>query len=159
MPNPSGANGSSNGDHEFNTFWLLIITLSRCIWIAGPPEEELQTALLEYAKEHLPLELCANEIIRKTKLKQLNKEFNIPSARKSKMPFNEINQLVIEKVSHDVQGTNGPESIHTKIALDGFILTRYTPKVLLQLHVVEIFILEKSDSRSCCWNTTFHINM
>ncbi|KAF8578822.1 hypothetical protein K439DRAFT_1361075 [Ramaria rubella] len=88
MPNPSGANRSSNGDHEFNTFWLLIITLSRCIWIAGPPEEELRTALLEYAKERLPLELCANEIIRKTKLKQLNKEFNIPSACKSKMPFN-----------------------------------------------------------------------
>ncbi|KAF8585392.1 hypothetical protein K439DRAFT_1615934 [Ramaria rubella] len=105
MPNPSGANGSSNGDR--------------------PPDDELRVALLEYAKEHLPLEHRLvrlskqfNYHIKKTKLKQLNNEFNIPSACKCKIPFDQINQLVIKKVSHDVEGTNGPESIRTKIALD-----------------------------------------
>ncbi|KAF8572791.1 hypothetical protein K439DRAFT_1650089 [Ramaria rubella] len=102
MPNPSGVNGSSNGDR--------------------PPDDVLQAAftiLIALLPFH------AHATTRKTKLKQLHNEFNIPSARKCKVPFDQIKQLVIEKVSQDVTGTNGPETIHTKIALDGAIIPRY----------------------------------
>ncbi|KAF8575518.1 hypothetical protein K439DRAFT_1543862, partial [Ramaria rubella] len=90
-----------------------------------PPDDVLQAALLDYAKERLPLECLLvrldkefNYHIKKTKLKQLHNEFNIPSACKCKVPFDQIKQLVIEKVSQDVTGTNGPETIRMKIALD-----------------------------------------
>ncbi|KAF8577093.1 hypothetical protein K439DRAFT_1622354 [Ramaria rubella] len=126
MPNPSGANGSSNGDR--------------------PPDDELRVALLEYAKKCLPLERRLvhlskqfNYHIKKTKLKQLNNEFNIPSACKCKIPFDQINQLVIEKVSHDVKGMNGPESICTKIALDGVIITREVVRQIMHANWDERF--------------------
>ncbi|KAF8590776.1 hypothetical protein K439DRAFT_1328789, partial [Ramaria rubella] len=96
-----------------------------------PPDDVLQAALLDYAKERLPLERRLVQLskefnyhIKKTKLKELHKEFDIPSACKCQIPFDEIKQLVIEKVSHDVTGTNGPETIRTKIALDGAIIPR-----------------------------------
>ncbi|KAF8576833.1 hypothetical protein K439DRAFT_1366106, partial [Ramaria rubella] len=97
-----------------------------------PPDDVLQAALLDYAKERLPLERWLvrlgkefNYHIKKTKLKELHKEFDIPSTCKCQIPFDEIKQLIIEKVSHDVTGTNGPETIRTKIALDGAIIPRY----------------------------------
>ncbi|KIJ43199.1 hypothetical protein M422DRAFT_253393 [Sphaerobolus stellatus SS14] len=89
----------------------------------APPPEELKKRLLEYAVEQLPLKQrllrLAKDLsyhIKESTLKKLHREFDIPSARKFKLSIEETQQLVIDKVSHDVMGRSGPEKIRTKIA-------------------------------------------
>ncbi|KAI0629562.1 hypothetical protein C8Q77DRAFT_1065176 [Trametes polyzona] len=104
MPNPAGKNGHDNG--------------------VEPTEEVLRAELLQYAKERLPLERRTKRLaklgyyISISKLKRLNKQYNIPSAR-NPPPMPVATAIVMDKVAEDVQRRNGPNEITKMIAAEG----------------------------------------
>ncbi|KAI0739703.1 hypothetical protein C8Q80DRAFT_1057408, partial [Daedaleopsis nitida] len=78
-----------------------------------PPDDELREALLQYAKERLPLERRLARLGKKfgyyigmTKLKQLNQQFDIPTARKPP-PLPVATAVVCDKIAQDVHKRNG----------------------------------------------------
>ncbi|TFK91924.1 hypothetical protein K466DRAFT_458109, partial [Polyporus arcularius HHB13444] len=112
MPNPNGVNGYHNGE--------------------VPSDDVLREELLQYAKERLPLKRRLERLeaeplkyyISFTKLKELNKKFNIPTSRKPP-PLPLATALVCDKISGDIQKRNGPDEILKMIASEGqYILPR-----------------------------------
>ncbi|KAI0752401.1 hypothetical protein C8Q80DRAFT_1266961 [Daedaleopsis nitida] len=110
MVNPSGSNQWHNGN--------------------VPPEDELIKELHQYAKEKLPLERRISRLqlkfgyhIKHTKLKELNKKYNIPTVRKP--PSYEVaTSLVCEKVGQDLHRRNGPSEVAKKLAVEGHAIPR-----------------------------------
>ncbi|KAJ7074927.1 hypothetical protein B0H15DRAFT_792575, partial [Mycena belliarum] len=103
-----------------------------------PPDNVLKDALLTYARLRLTasarLENLAtqhNYHIKLTKLKQLNKEFNIPTARKPP-PLPVVTTLVCDKLDNDVAQLNGPEAMKTLLALDGYQVPRDTIRAVMK---------------------------
>ncbi|KAJ7486808.1 hypothetical protein FB451DRAFT_1534883 [Mycena latifolia] len=113
MVNATGNNGAQNGER--------------------PPDNILKQSLLRYASLKLSnaqkianLAEEHNYRIKPTKLKQLNKDFNIPTVRKP-APISVITTLVCEKLDEDVNQANGPDAIKTFLALDGYQIPRRVP--------------------------------
>ncbi|EIW65122.1 uncharacterized protein TRAVEDRAFT_108590, partial [Trametes versicolor FP-101664 SS1] len=78
-----------------------------------PPDDELREELLQYAKEHLPLERRIKHLenkfgyyIRLTKLKELNKKFHVPSSRKPP-PLPLATAIICNWMDKDIARRNG----------------------------------------------------
>ncbi|PIL27238.1 hypothetical protein GSI_10382 [Ganoderma sinense ZZ0214-1] len=115
MPNLDGFNGRDNGTQ--------------------PPDGELPAELLQYTKERLPLDRrldrlkkkfgyiigtthIVSNIIRTTKLKKLNKKFDIPSARWP-LPLPVATAVVCDAIATDVHKRNGPDTVMRIISSQG----------------------------------------
>ncbi|KAJ3780282.1 hypothetical protein GGU10DRAFT_279651 [Lentinula aff. detonsa] len=97
MPNPSGSNGHQNGTR--------------------PSDDRLWEVLHELARRNLSLALRLDYLekkegykIGKTKLKELNHQFNVPTVRKPP-PLPVATTIVSETVAQDIAGQNGPSTI------------------------------------------------
>ncbi|KAJ6502919.1 hypothetical protein C8R47DRAFT_969770 [Mycena vitilis] len=97
---------------------------------SGPPDDVLRASLLRYASLKLTIaqkldNLAAehNYHIKSTKLKALNAELSIPVVRKPP-PLSLITTLVCDKLDDDVNQANGPDTIKTFLALDGYQVPR-----------------------------------
>ncbi|KAF7371801.1 hypothetical protein MVEN_00036800 [Mycena venus] len=120
MPNPGGKNGY--GDKS------------------TPSDEELEAALRRYAAQNLAQEVRIanlksdlNYSIRRTKLKELNRKFNIPRIRKP--PALEVaRQAVIDKVQLDVSQQNGPNYFKTLLQQEGLMIPRDTIRKIMVEH-------------------------
>jgi len=53
--------------------------------------------------------------LRKSKLNQFERQFNIPSVRRPQLAQEEIVQLVIDEVEKDVTQNNGPNYVKAKL--------------------------------------------
>jgi len=62
-------------------------------------------------------------IVRKTKLKELNKEFAIPTVRKPP-PLAVATTRVCQKIEEDRHGANGPNTVQTLLALEDCLIPR-----------------------------------
>ncbi|KAJ7733568.1 hypothetical protein DFH07DRAFT_870974 [Mycena maculata] len=123
MPNPSGRNGYGN---------------QQC-----PLAAELKAALLRYAAQRLPAELRIanlksdlNYSIRQAvlgELKELQKKFQIPSARKPP-PLKVSRQAVIDKVQQDSLQGNGPNYFKTLLQQEGIMIPRDTIRKIMHEH-------------------------
>lgn len=125
LNNPSGKNGS--GEKLY------------------PPDEELKASLLQYAKEQLPIKARLERLrvehglsIQKTKLKELNNKFNVPSVRKP-VAADVATQAILAKVTEDPQQRNGVGTIGTLLSNEGMpiprdfirhVLSEYAPEGL-----------------------------
>ncbi|KAJ7753459.1 hypothetical protein B0H16DRAFT_1886898 [Mycena metata] len=97
MVNPTGANGTDNG--------------------IFPPDDELKDILWDFERKSLSLELRLQYLQKKhhikiglTKLKALNRQFNVPSARK----FRAVEQAtgaIADIISRDVYQGQGPDTV------------------------------------------------
>ncbi|KAJ3991960.1 hypothetical protein F5050DRAFT_1801932 [Lentinula boryana] len=97
MPNPSGSNGHQNGTR--------------------PSDDRLREVLHELARRNLSLALRLDYLekkegykIGKTKLKELNHQFNVPTVRKPP-PLPVATTIVSKTVAQDIAGQNGPSTI------------------------------------------------
>ncbi|KAJ7633203.1 hypothetical protein FB45DRAFT_745629, partial [Roridomyces roridus] len=66
-----------------------------------------------------------------TKLKELNKQFNIPTVRKPP-PVSVATTLICDKLDDDVNKTNGPDAMKTFLALDGYQIPRDTVRQIMK---------------------------
>ncbi|KAJ6500212.1 hypothetical protein C8R47DRAFT_1317489 [Mycena vitilis] len=110
MVNETGNNGNYNGER--------------------PPDDVLKETLLRYARLRLsvPAKLANlasehNYHIKKTKLKELQQQFEIPRIRRAP-PLPVITTLVCAKLENDVTQGMGPEAVKTYLALDGYQIPR-----------------------------------
>ncbi|KAJ6486613.1 hypothetical protein C8R45DRAFT_902658 [Mycena sanguinolenta] len=97
MVNLTGANGTDNG--------------------VFPPDNELRDILLEYERRSLSLELRLRYLerdhqikIKLTKLKALNKKFEIPSARKFRAA-EEATTAIADIIARDIHQGQGPDTV------------------------------------------------
>ncbi|KAI1781874.1 hypothetical protein LXA43DRAFT_590306 [Ganoderma leucocontextum] len=119
MPNPGGFNGRDNGSQ--------------------PSNDELSQELLQYAMERLPLTRRLDRLKKKfgyvigtTKLKQLNKEFNIPSARKPP-PLPVATAVVCDVIATDIHKRNGPDTVMRMIASQGkYVIPRAMTRAIMR---------------------------
>ncbi|KAJ7100702.1 hypothetical protein B0H15DRAFT_876835 [Mycena belliarum] len=118
MVNTAGNNGANNGER--------------------PPDDVLKESLLRYASLRLSVaQKIANLAeehgyhIKSTKLKELNKQFNIPTVRKP-APMSIITTLVCDKLDADVNQANGPDALKTFLALDGYQIPRDTIRQVMK---------------------------
>ncbi|KAG8929141.1 hypothetical protein FRC01_004802 [Tulasnella sp. 417] len=95
-----------------------------------PPDDILREALHEYARRKYDnpkrLEALANDYglqIGLTKLKELQRRFNIPSVRRRKSPDEETS-LVAHHVNKDTEQANGPRAIADMLRLEGTPIPR-----------------------------------
>jgi len=65
-----------------------------------------------------------NNIVRKTTLKKLNKEFSVPSSRKPP-PIEVATQAIIDEVEKDTQQANGPCYVKSKLKDKDIAVPRY----------------------------------
>ncbi|KAJ7161858.1 hypothetical protein C8R43DRAFT_880590 [Mycena crocata] len=110
MVNTTGTNGTDNGTR--------------------PPDDVLKASLLEYARLRLSIAARLSNLaaehhyhIKKSKLKELNREFNIPTVRKPP-PMPVITTLVMDEIGDDRTKGKGPEVIKTFLALKGYQIPR-----------------------------------
>ncbi|KAJ6533913.1 hypothetical protein DFH09DRAFT_932519 [Mycena vulgaris] len=120
MPNPRGKNGY--GDKT------------------APSEAELKAAVLRYASQGLKqetrianLKSDLNYSIRPTKLKELQKKFQIPTNRKPP-PLEVARQMVIDKVQKDAVQGNGPNYFKTVLQQEGIMIPRDTVRKIMVEH-------------------------
>jgi hypothetical protein len=132
MVNHSGKNGTNNGTCGC-LFCLRVALFKSLIVILVPPDHELKKILFEYARRSLSLNtrlryleedhqikigfvLPIIEIKhytihpRLTKLKELNKTFSVPSARK----FTEVEEattVIADIIARDVFQGQGPDTV------------------------------------------------
>ncbi|KAJ7715227.1 hypothetical protein DFH07DRAFT_1015377 [Mycena maculata] len=118
MVNTAGTNGTDNGER--------------------PSDDVLKESLMRYARLQLkvPARLANlasehNYRIGKTKLNNLNKEFNIPTTRKPP-PLPVVTTLVCAKLENDLAQGNGPEAMKTFLALDGYQVPRDTIREVMK---------------------------
>ncbi|KAJ7478048.1 hypothetical protein B0H11DRAFT_1726137 [Mycena galericulata] len=118
MVNLAGKNGAKNGEQ--------------------PTDDVLKESLLRYARLRLTVaarlaNLASehNYRIGSTKLKELNKHFNIPTVRKPP-PLPVVTTLVCAKLENDVVQGNGPEAMKTFLALDGYQVPRDTIREVMK---------------------------
>ncbi|KIO00039.1 hypothetical protein M404DRAFT_16415 [Pisolithus tinctorius Marx 270] len=85
-----------------------------------PPDDVLCEALHQYAKERLMVQECLARLnsefqltVKKSRLHELNKQFNVPSPQKPP-PTDIATQAVLDKVVNDVNQANGHH-------VDGFV--------------------------------------
>ncbi|KAJ7495784.1 hypothetical protein B0H11DRAFT_2190352 [Mycena galericulata] len=97
MVNPTGSNGTDNG--------------------VFPPDTELREILFEYARRSLRLDLRLRYLQRDhqitiglTKLKALNRQFNVPTARKFKA-VEEATSAIADIIARDVHQSQGPDTV------------------------------------------------
>ncbi|KAJ6527428.1 hypothetical protein B0H19DRAFT_1385429 [Mycena capillaripes] len=116
MVNPKGHNGTENG--------------------VFPPDEELAKILWDYQRRELShairlryLEEEHHIKIGKTKLKELNKKFNVPSAKKF-TAVEEATSAIAEIVSRDVHQGQGPDTVKKLASLR---LNLAIPRALLSM--------------------------
>ncbi|KAF9523530.1 hypothetical protein CPB83DRAFT_775298 [Crepidotus variabilis] len=111
--NPSGVNGYGQKNY--------------------PSDDVLSAALHQYAKEQLIVEDCLRRlsvehglglIIKKSKLAQLNKKFNVPNVRNHKPPPDVATQAILEKVAQDTSQSNGVGTLKTLLANNRISLPR-----------------------------------
>ncbi|KAJ7767164.1 hypothetical protein B0H16DRAFT_1716801 [Mycena metata] len=109
MPNPRGKNGYGNKE--------------------SPSDADLETALRRYAAQNLPLEVRITNLksdlnysIRPTKLKKLQKKFNIPRVRKP--PALEVSR----------QAGNGLNYFKTVLQQEGLMIPRDTIRQIMLEH-------------------------
>ncbi|KAJ7082792.1 hypothetical protein C8R44DRAFT_894703 [Mycena epipterygia] len=120
MPNPKGINGY--GDKT------------------PPSDADLKDALLRYASQGLKLDRRIanlksdlNYSIGRTKLKELQKKFQIPMTRKP-LPLEVARQTVIEKVQEDILQGNGPNYFKTVLQQEGIMIPRDTIRQIMLEH-------------------------
>ncbi|KAK7046463.1 hypothetical protein R3P38DRAFT_2508022 [Favolaschia claudopus] len=118
MVNHSGKNGTQNGER--------------------PPDDVLRESLHRYASLKLTvaqrLENLAVEHdyhIKKTKLKELNSQFDVPTVRKPP-PLAVATTLIMDKLDEDINGANGPDAIKTFLAMDGQQIPRSTVRTVMK---------------------------
>ncbi|KAJ7912784.1 hypothetical protein B0H13DRAFT_2474022 [Mycena leptocephala] len=97
MVNPTGSNGTDNG--------------------VFPPDTELREILFEYARRSLRLDLRLRYLERDhqitiglTKLKALNRQFRVPTARKFKA-VEEATSAIADIIARDVHQSQGPDTV------------------------------------------------
>ncbi|KAJ7443589.1 hypothetical protein B0H11DRAFT_1825734 [Mycena galericulata] len=97
MVNPTGSNGTDNG--------------------VFPPDTELREILFGYARRSLCLDLRLRYLQRDhqitiglTKLKALNRQFNVPTARKFKA-VEEATSAIADIIARDVHQSQGPDTV------------------------------------------------
>ncbi|KAJ7825809.1 hypothetical protein B0H14DRAFT_2596270 [Mycena olivaceomarginata] len=113
MPNPRGKN--AYGDKQI------------------PLDTELLTMLQHYAAQNLPLQVqIAN--LKRTKLKELNKKFNVPRIWKPP-PLEVAWQAVIDKVQMDVSQNSGPNYFKTLLQQEGLMIPRDTIRKIMVEHL------------------------
>ncbi|KAJ6502091.1 hypothetical protein C8R45DRAFT_975356 [Mycena sanguinolenta] len=124
MVNLTGANGTDNG--------------------VFPPNNELRDILLEYERRSLALELRLRYLerdhqikIKLTKLKALNKKFEIPSARKFRAA-EEATTAIADIIARDIHQGQGPDTVK-KIASLRLNLTLPRPKQRGTLDAIGVF--------------------
>ncbi|KAJ8081664.1 hypothetical protein PM082_007510 [Marasmius tenuissimus] len=109
--NPSGKNGYNNG--------------------TCPPDDVLKASLIDYARRQLTIDQKLNHLakdhgytIGKSKLKQLNAQFDVPNTRNRKAPFEEAQQKILNEMTDDVNRRRGPTTVKTVLALKGVHVPR-----------------------------------
>ncbi|KAG6836326.1 hypothetical protein H0H93_009076 [Arthromyces matolae] len=107
-----------------------------------PPDDILKASLLQYAKERLSiperlLRLKAEHglCIKKTKLKELNNKFDIPSVRKP-IPDDVATAAVLRKVAEDRGQVNGVGTIATLLSNEGVVIARKVPLFLVSIDLL-----------------------
>jgi len=154
MVNESGNNGTDNGEGMSP----LITEVNATNHVAlEPSEEDLVAALQQYARERLTAEqrimrlqkelnyriwqvqmlmehilLIDHIFCRHTKLKSLNKKYDIPTVRKPP-PLPVATTLICEKLDQDQVMANGPNTIQTMLAVDDNLIPRCVTSALLVL--------------------------
>ncbi|KAJ7729856.1 hypothetical protein DFH07DRAFT_969376 [Mycena maculata] len=100
-----------------------------------PSDDVLRESLLRYARLKLTIPQKISNLaeehhyhIKSTKLKALNKEFNIPTVRKPAP----ISVIVCDKLDDDVNQGNGPDAMKTFLALDGYQIPRDTIRQVMK---------------------------
>ncbi|KAJ6474303.1 hypothetical protein C8R45DRAFT_1160581 [Mycena sanguinolenta] len=118
MVNRSGKNGTQNGE--------------------APSDDVLSTALHRYASLKLSIDQKLanlayeyNYHIKATKLKELNKQFNVHTVRKPP-PISIVTTLVCDKIDEDITQGNGPDTIKTMLALEGHQIPRDTVRQVMK---------------------------
>ncbi|EDR02195.1 uncharacterized protein LACBIDRAFT_309912 [Laccaria bicolor S238N-H82] len=108
-----------------------------------PPDNELQSSLLQYAKERLTVDQRLQRLkvdhgldIKSSKLAQLNNKFSVPSVRKP-LPRDMATQAVLEKVAEDLTQGNGVGTIATLLCNEGISLPRDFIRNVLANHAPE----------------------
>ncbi|PBK79024.1 hypothetical protein ARMGADRAFT_1003824 [Armillaria gallica] len=108
-----------------------------------PPDDILEKALREYSAECLPVKKRLSRLeaqygyrIGKTKLNDLNNHFGIMSSRKTGKVMSQsvATSLVIDKLEEDIHNRNGPDSVKTFLAQDGFNIPRDMIRQGLKAH-------------------------
>ncbi|KAF7325456.1 hypothetical protein MKEN_00393900 [Mycena kentingensis (nom. inval.)] len=105
----------------------------------GTPPADLAKILQQFAVDRVPLtkrcKLLAEKYhyhIELTKLKQLNRDYKIQSARRPP-PMHIATTLVANQMAENVTGMNGPTTIQNRVALvDGVILPRGLVRQIMQ---------------------------
>ncbi|KAJ6474307.1 hypothetical protein C8R45DRAFT_935705 [Mycena sanguinolenta] len=127
MVNHRGNNGVQNGERAPHQFFD-----------SRPPDDVLKGSLMRYASLQLTvaqkLENLAQEHnyhIKSSKLAELNREFNVPTARKPP-PISVVTTLVCDKLDQDINQANGSDAIRTFLALDGFQIPRDTVRQVMK---------------------------
>ncbi|KAJ7257231.1 hypothetical protein B0H12DRAFT_1218504 [Mycena haematopus] len=118
MVNHSGTNGTQTGE--------------------PPPDDVLSASLHRYASLKLTvaqklanLEHEHNYHIKSTKLKALNKRFDVHTVRKPP-PISVVTTLVCDKLDEDINQANGPDAIKTFLALEGHQIPRDTIRQVMK---------------------------
>ncbi|KAI6032627.1 hypothetical protein F5J12DRAFT_795520 [Pisolithus orientalis] len=100
-----------------------------------PPEDVLREALHQYAKERLTVQERLARLnselqltVKKSRLHELNKQFDVPSPRKPP-PTDIATKAVLEKVANDVNQANGVRTITSLLSSEGMPLPRCDPYV------------------------------
>ncbi|KAJ7333998.1 hypothetical protein DFH08DRAFT_750059 [Mycena albidolilacea] len=103
MVNPTGSNGTDNG--------------------VFPPDTELRKILFDYARRSLRLNLRLRYLERDhqitiglTKLKALNRQFDVPTARKFKA-VEEATSAIADIIARDVHQSQGPDTVKKVMSL------------------------------------------
>ncbi|KAJ7277244.1 hypothetical protein C8J57DRAFT_1434370 [Mycena rebaudengoi] len=130
MVNTMGNNGYQNGECKY--LFLAILPP------VPPSVLTSKQVLIRYAalqlKNNQKLSNLATELnyhIGVSKLKMLNKQFDIPTVRKPP-PFSVATTLVCDKLDDDVNQGNGPATMKTALALDGHQIPRDTVQQIMK---------------------------